>query len=213
MRFRSKRVLALMVAVVGVGGAALAVLATGSGGSAGGSCTVNEPGAAPQEGHAAYAEHVTPTVRGFATGSLAITIVCETPGAGGDIVTLILPNLVRGATPAPGEYRIRSPTDSVSREQMLDPRLAWARVARGGGSLLFTARGGSVRLLAVRDGVLEGAYHVAIAAADSSLALPGARPEAGGTFRSDSAGRPIIAPTVLGGAFLATRTEADWRGR
>lgn len=213
MRFGSKRMLAATAAVVALVGAGLAVLAAGAGGSVDGSCTVNEPGAAPQGGYAGYAEHVTPTVRGFDTGSLAITIVCETPGAEGDIVTLILPNLVRGATPAPGEYRVRSPTDSLTQEQMLDPRLAWARVARGGGSLLFTARGGSIRLIAVKNGVLEGAYHVAIAAADSSLSLPGARPEAGGTFRTDSAGRRILAPTVLGGAFVAIRTEADWRGR
>lgn len=178
-----------------------------------GSCTVNEPGAAPQAGYAGYAEHVTPTVRGFGTGSLAVTIVCETPGSAGDVVTLILPNLARGSVPAAGEYRVRSPTDSLTQEQMLDPRLAWARVARGGGALLFTGRGGSVRLLAVKPGVLEGAYQVAIAAADSSLGLPGARPESGGTFRVDSAGRPILAPTVLGGAFVAMQTEADWRGR
>jgi hypothetical protein len=213
MKLRSKRIPAVTVAGAAVLCAALAVLAAGAGGSVDGSCTVNEPGAASQGGYAGYAEHVTPTVRGFDTGSLAITIVCETPGTEGDIVTLILPNLVRGATPAPGEYRVRSPTDSLSQEQMLDRRLAWARVARGGGSLLFTARGGSIRIVAVRDGVLEGAYHVAIAAADSSLSLPGARPEAGGTFRTDSAGRPILAPTVLGGAFVAVRTEADWRGR
>jgi hypothetical protein len=178
-----------------------------------GSCTIHEPGGTPQAGLAEYAEHVTPTVRGFVAGSMAVTIVCETSGAGGDVVTLILPNLRRGSAPDPGEYRVRSPTDSLSQEQMLDPRLAWARVSRGGGALLFTARGGSVRLVSVGGGVLEGAYQVAIATADSSLSLPGAKAEGGGTFRTDSAGRPILAPSVLGGAFVATRTEADWRGR
>lgn len=178
-----------------------------------GSCTIHEPGASPSAGYAGYAEHVTPTVRGFGAGSLAVTIVCETPGAAGDIVTLILPNLRRGAAPAPGEYRVRSPTDSLTAQAMVDPRLAWARVARGGGALLYTVRGGSVRLVTVSEGVLEGAYQVAIASADSALSLPGARAEGGGTFRTDSAGRPIVSPTVLGGAFVATRTEADWRGR
>jgi hypothetical protein len=144
---------------------------------------------------------------------MGVTIVCETPGAAGDIVTLILPNLRRGAAPAPGEYRVRSPTDSLTAQAMVDPRLAWARVARGGGALLYTGRGGSVRLVTVSEGVLEGAYQVAIASADSALSLPGARAEGGGTFRTDSAGRPIVSPTVLGGAFVATRTEADWRGR
>ena len=182
-------------------------------GPLGGSCTVYEPDAAPQAGNAEYAEHVTPTVRGFVAGSLAITIVCATPGSSGDIVTLILPNLVRGSAPPVGAYRIRDPADSLGPQQMLDPRLAWARVARGGGALLFTAQGGSVRLVDVGEARLEGAYQVAIAAPDSSVALPGARPEAGGTFRTDSAGRPILAPTVLGGAFVAVRTEADWRGR
>lgn len=212
MSSRSRRVLGLTAAVAVVA-TVIAVLAAGGAGSDGGSCTVNEPGAAPQEGFAGYAEHVTHTVGGFGTGSLAVTIVCETPGAAGDVVTLILPNLVRGQSPAPGDYKVRSPTDSLSKEQMVDPRLAWARVARGGGALLFVARGGSVRLVAVRPGVLEGAYQVAVAAADSSLSLPGARPETGGTFRTDSAGRPLLAPTVLGGAFVAVRTEADWRGR
>lgn len=213
MKLRSRRALAVTGAVFAVAGTVITVLAAGAGGKDGRSCTVNEPGAPPQEGYAGYAEHVTPTVRGFGTGSLAVTIVCETPGAAGDVVTLILPNLVRGKTPEPGVYRVRSPADSLTRQQMLDPRLAWARVARGGGALLFIARGGSVRLVAVGPGLLEGAYQVAIAAADSSLSIPGARPEAGGTFRTDSAGRPILAPTVLGGAFVAVRTEADWRGR
>lgn len=178
-----------------------------------GECTVTEPGAGTLQGFAGYTDHVTPTVEGFTTGSLAITIVCETPGPAADVVTLILPNLRRGEAPPAGSYQVRNPGDSLTREQMVNPRLAWARVARGGGSLLFTARGGTVTLLTVKPGALEGAYQVAIAAADSALRLPGAQPEGGGTFRTDSAGRVIIAPTVLGGAFVATRTEADWRRR
>jgi hypothetical protein len=205
-----------LILPVALGAAVLALAVWGDGDDEQlvvGSCTVNEPGAAPSAGYAAYAEHETSTVRGFTTGSLAITIVCETLGSAGDAVTLILPNLQRGVLPAPGTYRVRSPSDPLAEAQMLDPRLAWARVARGGGALLFTARGGNVTLTAVKGQTLEGAYQVAIAAADSALGLPGAQPEGGGTFRTDSAGRPIIAPTVLGGAFVATRREADWRGR
>jgi hypothetical protein len=200
-------------ALVTVAVLAAVVTVAGSTEPVAGACEVHEPGAAPVKGYAGYTEHVTPTVHGFGAGSLAVTIVCETPGSAGDIITLILPNLSRGSQPEPGEYRVRSPADSLTTAQMVDPRVAWARVARGGGALLFMARGGTVRLVAVTDGVLEGAYQVAIASADSALTLPGARSEAGGTFRVDSAGRPILAPTVLGGAFRAVRTEADWRGR
>ncbi len=178
-----------------------------------GSCTVDEPGPAPaQGGVAGFVEHVTPTVHGFGTGSLAITIVCETPGATGDRVTLMLPNLTRGHLPSPGAYRVRAPGESPPAEAV-SPTLAWARVARGGGALLFTARGGVVRLTRVEGGVLEGAYEVAIAAVDSARALPGAAREPGAAPAVDSAGRPILAPTVIGGAFSALRGEADWRGR
>jgi hypothetical protein len=185
-------------------------------GSVAGACTIHEPGSAPISGLAAYVEHVTPTADGgFGVGSLAVTVTCMTDGADRDLVVLIFPNLRRGERPPAGEYRVRVPDDStLSREQRLDARLAWARVSRGGERpVLYTARGGMVVVARSEDGLLEGAYQLALATADSAVSLPGARPEVAGRIATDSTGLPPADRTVLAGAFAAPRKEADWRGR
>ena len=96
----------------------------------------------------------------------------------------------------------------------LDPRLAWARVSRGElVPLLYVGQAGSVVIARSEDGLLEGAYRIALSPADSAIALPGARPEVSGPIATDSTGRVPGGRTVLGGAFIAPRQEADWRGR
>lgn len=184
--------------------------------SVAGACTIHEPGSVPVSGLAAYAEHVTPTAGGgFGVGSLAVTVSCVTDGAARDLVVLIFPNLRRGQLPPAGEYLVRVPDDStLSREQRLDPRLAWARVSRGADRpVLYVARGGKVVVARSEDGLLEGAYQLALAATDSAVSLPGARPEVAGQIAADSTGLPPADRTVLAGAFAAPRKEADWRGR
>lgn len=181
-----------------------------------GECTVTEAGTPPASGAAAYTEHVTPTAGGgFHVGSLGVTITCITDGPARDLVVLMLPNLTRGERPRPGNYVVRVPGDSaLTKAESLDPRLAWARVARGvDAPVLYVARGGMVAITRSEDGLLEGAYQIAVAAADSVISLPGARREIAGAMATDSAGRPVAANTVLGGAFVAPRKEADWRGR
>lgn len=87
---------------------------------------------------------------------------------------------------------------------MTDPRLAWARLRRGDElPVLYGGVAGRVTITRAADGVLEGAYQVAFAVADSALALPGARPEVGGSVAADSLGRPLVHRTVVGGAFVA----------
>jgi hypothetical protein len=142
-------------------------------------------------------------------------VTCLMDGPDPDLVVLVLPNLRRGERPVVGEYRVRVPGDSTaSRRERLDPRLAWARVRRGGDlPVLYTARGGTVVIARSEDGLLEGAYQLAVATADSAVTLPGARPEVVGGAATDSTGRPPAHRTVLAGAFVAPRKEADWRGR
>lgn len=184
--------------------------------SVAGACTIVEPGSAGLPGIAAYAEHVTPTAGGgFGVGSLAVTVTCVTDGADRDLVVLIFPNLRRGERPAVGEYGVQVPDDStLTREQRLDPRLAWARVSRGAElPVLFTAQAGTVVIARSENGLLEGAYQLALATADSAVTLPGAKPEVAGRVATDSTGRPPAHRTVLAGAFVAPRKEADWRGR
>ncbi|HEX8693657.1 MAG TPA: hypothetical protein VF746_14640 [Longimicrobium sp.] len=181
-----------------------------------GGCTVHEPGSPGERGVSAYTEHVTPTAGGgFGVGSLGVTITCVTDGPARDQVVLILPNLTRGQRPLVGHYRVRAPGDSaLTKEEALDPRLAWARVSRGvDAPILYTARAGTVAVTRSEDGLLEGAYQLALSVADSAIALPGARPEVSGAVATDSTGRPPTGNTVLAGAFVAARTEADWRGR
>ncbi len=98
-----------------------------------GECSVTEAEVPAERGVAAYTEHVTPTAGGgFHVGSLGVTITCLTGGAARDLVVLVLPNLTRGERPRPGNYVVRVPGDTaLTREESLDPRLAWARVARG----------------------------------------------------------------------------------
>jgi hypothetical protein len=185
-------------------------------GSAAGACTVVEPGSAGAAGLAAYAEHVTPTAGGgFGVGSLAVTVTCVIEGPERDLVVLIFPNLRRGEHLPAGEYTVRVPDDgTLTREQRLDPRLAWARVSRGRElPVLYTARAGKVVVARSVEGVLEGAYQLALAAGDSAVVLPGAAPEVAGGTAADSTGRPPLHRTVLAGAFVAPRKEADWRGR
>lgn len=184
--------------------------------SVAGACTIHEPGNTPISGLAAYAEHVTPTAGGgFGVGSLAVTVSCVTDGAARDLLVLIFPNLRRGQRPPAGEYLVRMPDDgTLSREQRLDPRLAWGRVSRGADRpVLYIARGGRVVISRSEDGLLEGAYQVALATTDSAVSLPGARPEVAGRIATDSAGMAPVDRTVLAGAFAAPRKEADWRGQ
>jgi hypothetical protein len=54
---------------------------------------------------------------------------------------------------------------------------------------------------------------VALGVADTAVSLPGARPEVEGPVGADLLGRPVVGRTILGGAFVAARGEADWRGR
>lgn len=182
-------------------------------GSVLGACTVGEPGELPAAGVAGYVEHVTPTVGNrFGVGSLGVTIVCSTGGSAGDQVVLVIPNLERGKGVPEGEYRIGTPGVGSATE-LGDPRLAWARVQRGADlPLLFVAEGGRLRITRSTDGLLEGAFQVAFAQADTPISLPGARPEAAAAALVDSAGVSVRAPGVLGGAFAAPRKEADWRG-
>lgn len=79
--------------------------------------------------------------------------------------------------------------------------------------ILFTADAGRVTITRSDAGLLEGAYQVAFSASDTVLVLPGARPEVSGPAATDSAGAPVVVRSVLGGAFIAYRQEADWRGR
>jgi hypothetical protein len=179
-----------------------------------GSCTVAEPGAPATGGAAAYTEHVTPTVGGFGVGSLGVSVTCVTDGTAQDQVSLILPNLERGRGVPVGEYRVRSPQDALTAAEATDRRLAWARVRRGAEvPVLFTADAGRVIITRSDTGLLEGAYQVGFSGSDTVLVLPGARPEVSGPVASDSAGAPVLSRTVLGGAFIAYRQEADWRGR
>jgi hypothetical protein len=180
-----------------------------------GACTIHEPGAASSGGIAAFVEHVTPTAGGgFGVGSLGVSVVCAVDGTSSDQVTLILPNLVRGRAVPLGEYRVRSPYHALSREESVDPRMAWARVQRGSASpMLYTGVAGSVIITRAGTGVLEGAFRVAVASSDSGVALPGARPEVAGPLATDSLGLVPESRTVLGGAFVAPRKEGDWRGR
>lgn len=182
--------------------------------SVAGPCTISEPGTRSALGTAAYVEHHTPTTGGVdGPGSLGLTITCLTTGLASDQVILILPNL-RRATPVPlGDYHIHDPGDSIAATSALtDPRLAWARVKRGTASpLLFTGQGGRVTLTRAGNGVVEGAYQVALAANDTAFAIPGARGEVGAgeaAAPSDSTSRL----TVIGGAFVAPAKEAEWRG-
>jgi hypothetical protein len=180
-----------------------------------GACSIHEPGAAENAGAAAYVEHVTPTVDGgFGVGSLGVSVVCAVDGTAAEQLTLILPNLIRGRGIPVGEYRVRSPYHSLSPAERVDPRSAWVRVQRGGTApLLYIGVGGSVVITRADSGIVEGAYHVAVAAADSAVSLPGAVPEVRGAVAGDSLGAVPTPRTVLGGAFLAPRQEADWRGR
>lgn len=183
--------------------------------SAAGSCTVNEPGSPAESGVSAYAEHVTPTASGgFGVGSLGVTITCLTAGSARDQVVLILPNLTRGQRPGVGRYTVRPPGGALAKAEALDPRLAWARVSRGAAApVLYVGVAGTVAITRSEDGLLEGAYQIALSAADSAISLPGARPEVPGVLAADSTGRAPTDNTVLGGAFVAPRKEADWRGR
>jgi hypothetical protein len=183
---------------------------------AAGDCTVHEPGSPAVSGASAYTEHVTPTVGGgFGVGSLGVTITCLTDGSARDQVVLILPNLTRGERPQVGKYTVRPPGDSaLAKAEALDPRLAWARASRGADApILYVAMAGTVAITRSEDGLLEGAYQIALSVADSAVSLPGARPEVSGVVAADSTGRPPAGNTVLGGAFVAPRREADWRGR
>lgn len=126
----------------------------------------------------------------------------------------MLPNLRHGAPIAAGEYHVRNPADpTLAPADLRNPRLAWARVQRGTTHpVLLTGEGGRVVLTRVAPGLLEGAYQVAVAHADSAVSLPGARPEVGGPLARDSAGGPVRVRTIVEGAFSAPRAEADWRG-
>jgi hypothetical protein len=178
-----------------------------------GACTVREPGELATAGVAGYVEHITPTVGNrFGVGSLGVTIVCSTSGIAGDQVVLVLPNLERGKGVPEGEYRIAKPGVGTASE-LTDPHLAWARVHRGAvHPLLFVGEGGRLAITGSSDGLMEGAFQVAFAEADTPISLPGARPEATAAALVDSAGARVRAPGVLGGAFAAPRKEADWRG-
>lgn len=180
-----------------------------------GPCTVNEPGAAPSGGYAAYVEHVTPTIKGPDTpGSLGITVTCITLGTAPDNVVLMLPNLRAGASIPTGEYRVRNPVFDMTPAELTDTRLAWARVRRGAEyPLLYTADAGSVTITRAAGGVLEGAYHLALSTADSVVHLPRAAPEVVGPTAKDSSGARVIHRTVIGGAFQAPMKEASWRGQ
>lgn len=184
-------------------------------GSVAGACTIQEPGSAPTGGIAAFVEHVTPTAGGgFGVGSLGVTVVCAVDGTTPDQVTLILPNLVRGRAVPIGEYRIRSPYHALSAAESVDPRMAWARVQRGSTApVLYTGVAGSVIITRAAQGVLEGAFRVAVATTDSAVVLPGARPEVTAPLATDSLGLVPFSRTVVGGAFVAPRKEGDWRGR
>lgn len=183
--------------------------------SAAGACSIQEPGGSPSGGAAAYVEHVTPTAGGgFSVGSLGVSVVCAVDGAAAEQVTLIFPNLVRGRGIPAGEYRVRSPYHSLSASERVDPRAAWVRAQRGATApVLYIGVGGTVVITRAEAGILEGAYHVALATTDSAVVLPGARPEVAGHLAGDSLGAAPVSRTVLGGAFLAPRKEADWRGR
>lgn len=127
---------------------------------------------------------------------------------------LILPNLVRGGGIPVGDYRVRSPYHTLTEAERGDPKLAWARVQRGAvAPFLYTGVGGRVVITRADGGVVEGAYQVAVVSADSGVALPGAKPEVDGTLALDSLDGVRTSRTVLGGAFVAPRREADWRGR
>lgn len=188
----------------------------GCAGSRPGECSIIEPGSSPQGGISAYTEHVTPTPGGFGVGSLAVTITCgSAESSSGDLVVLILPNLTRSAGPPTGRFRVRNPNDTtMTPAELRDPRLAWARVARGGAApVLFTGQGGEIVLTHAGGGTLEGAYQVALAPAADPVALPGGGRETDAAFAPGEGARTLIAPTVLGGAFYAHRHEADWRER
>ena len=207
----------LLIAASVATGAACGGGSRASAGSAStGGCTVHEPGSPGESGISAYTEHVTPTAGGgFGVGSLGVTITCVTAGAARDQVVLIFPNLTRGQRPLVGHYRVRAPGDTtLANEEALDARLAWARVSRGADApILYIANAGTVAVTRSEEGLLEGAYQLALAVADSAVRLPGARPEVSGPMATDSTGRPPAGNTVLGGAFIAPRTEADWRGQ
>lgn len=180
-----------------------------------GACTLAEPGAPTTAGAAAFAEHVTPTAGGgFGTGSLGVSVTCLTSGTAPDQFTLILPNLQRGQPVPLGDYTVRDPRQPLSAAELTDRRMAWARVRRGGDvPVLFAGQAGRVTITRSEASLLEGAFQVALAASDTAFALPGARAEVAGPIARDSSGAPLVSRTVIGGAFLAYREEADWRGK
>jgi hypothetical protein len=181
-----------------------------------GQCTISDPTIPSSVGVAAFVEHVTPTAGGgFGVGSRAITLTCLTSGPDPDQLLLVLPNLQRGRPTATGEYKVRAATiGAPSAAEMTDGRLAWARLRRGDQRpLLYEGVGGRIAITRASDGTLEGAFEVALATADSSLALPGARPEVTGPLARDTIGQRVIHRTVVRGAFVAPLKEADWRGR
>jgi hypothetical protein len=74
------------------------------------------------------------------------------------LVTLMLPMLRVGSVAPAGAYHVQRPGEGI-----LDERTAWAEAqltvsvpAR------YVASGGSVHIVAERDGVLEGSYQIAL---------------------------------------------------
>lgn len=180
-----------------------------------GPCSIQEPGSSPIAGVSGYVEHVTPNANGgFGVGSLGISLTCIIDGTAPEQVTLILPNLIRGRGIPTGEYRVRDPYQSAPAGEMVDPRTAWVRAQRGSTiPVLYTGVGGRVVITSAEEGVLAGAYQVALAPADSGVSLPGARPEVPDELAARTSGRGAVGRTVLAGAFAAPKTEAEWRGK
>jgi hypothetical protein len=121
-------------------------------------------------------------------GTRGIIVTCLTPGPGGTAVTLMFPMLAAGRPAPAGTYHLRRPGEGA-----VDANLAWAEAQLTmSAPARYVATGGTIRLEAEQDGVLEGSYQLAL-------------------DRSPETDSRYPAQQVLWGAFRAPRAT-DRRG-
>jgi len=125
-----------------------------------GPCSVGATAQPSITGLSTYAQLFArvPSAGPSAAGTRGLTLTCLTPGAGGTLVTLMLPMLRVGSTAPAGAYHVQRPGEGI-----LDERTAWAEAQLTvSAPARYVASGGSVHIVAERDGVLEGSYQLAL---------------------------------------------------
>jgi len=125
-----------------------------------GPCSIGAAAEASITGLATYSELPArvPNAPRNAPGTRGLTLTCLTPGAGGTLLTLMLPALSAGKTASPGTYHLQRPGD-----HSFDERSAWGEaLLTVSAPARYLAVGGTIQLQGEIDGILVGSYQVAL---------------------------------------------------